>query len=227
MMTTKPKTMPPALARTLTAIRDRAARMEIDAKAERLEAERALKQLARGTRDVAESSATPVQFPKALPLAAKIEAMLRGPFAPLDIRALAAAVEEPVGRVVAHLKKLRSTACPTRAVDGHLGCPVGDGAPDAKQIYNLGAEDDPRWIWVVGDETSPEELHLMVRKLLEHKPMTFPELRAATGARRGRLSGRLVQMGRDREPLADISGGGGRKALWHLEPSRRKRSTNR
>ncbi len=217
MMTTKPKNVSPALARTLTAIRDRAARIEAEAKAERLEAERAIKQLARGTREV-EPPAPPVltvPLPKTLGLAEKIEAMLRGPFAPLDIRALAAAVEEPVARVLAHLKKLRSMACPTRS---------REDADEARQIFNLGTDDDPRWIWVVGDETSPEDLHEMVRKLLSYKPLTFAELFLATGARRGRLSGRLVQFQRDEELLVDLNKNKeGRKALWSLGSAKRRR----
>lgn len=218
MMTTH-KT-PRALSKTLTAIRDRAARMEADARAERIEADRAIRQLARGTREVAPVGdvAASVARAGALTLAEKIEAVLRGPFAPLDIRAIAAAVDEPAARVAAHLKKLRAMLCPTRSLDD---------AADARQIYNLGSDDDPRWIWVVGDETSPEDLSNVVRKMLGLKPMTFAELTLATGARRGRLSGRLVQFGRDREHLENVEEPEVRPARWYMPASPTKRGRSR
>jgi len=90
------------------------------------------------------------------------------------------------------MKKLRNTPCPTRS---------REDADEAKQVYNLGTEDDPRWIWVIGDETPPEDLSVVVRKMISYRPLTFSQLTVATGARRGRLSGRLVQMQRDGEPL--------------------------
>lgn len=209
-----------SLEETLVALRDRAVETEIAARAERVEAERALK-LARGTGDVHEKAAAAVRHARGAPapsLAEKIEAVLRGPFAPLDLRAIAAAVQEPAGRVGAHLKKLREMPCPTRS---------RDDANDARQVYNLGTADDPRWIWVVGDETTPEELHAVVKKLVSSRPsgITFAELTAATGARRGRLSGRLVQLQRDGEPIRNV-GSDERTYRWFLAPKRKRRSTN-
>lgn len=215
MMTTSPKTQTPNLTKTLSAIVERAKKIEADAKAERLEAQRALR-IARGTGDVREqaeaavAASTIAKIATKLSLADKIEAVLRGPFAPLGIRELAAAVEAPVGRVLNELKRLRTTACPTRSKED---------AAEAKQIYNLGTEDDPRWIWVLGDETSPEELSAMVRKMISYRPLTFSQLTLATGARRGRLSGRLVQMQRDGEALdKDINLPNSRTYRWFISP---------
>lgn len=211
MMTTTPKTTTPDLRSMLASIAERARREEAEARAQRLEAERALR-FARGTRDVtkqAEAARTPQTIGE------KIEAVLRGPFAPHNIREIATSIGESTSRVQTCLKKLRNTPCPTRS---------RDDAPDAKQIYNLGSNDDPFWIWVIGDETSAEELHEMVRKLITYKPMTFAELTLATGARRGRLSGRLVQMQRDGEKLVDARKDKSERSPyeWHLRSRKRR-----
>ncbi len=219
-----------SLEQALTAIRDRAAHMEAEAKAERLEAERALK-LARGTSDVHEKAANAVRIARVTPartkaptvaprkratiaprvepsLAEKVEAILRGPFAPLDLRAIASAANEPATRVLALLKKLRSTPAANRAPD-----------TDAKQVYNLGTEDEPRWIWAVGDDTSADELYETIRKLISIRPMTFAEIKAATGARGNRISGRLVRLQRAL-PVFNV-GGDEQTFRWYLAPKRK------
>lgn len=213
MMPTTPKTTTPDMRPFLISIAERARKIEDDARAERLEAERGLRVLAKGTRDVTKQAAAATDTPQTI--GEKIEAVLRGPFAPHNIREIAAAIKEPASRVQSCLKKLRNAPCPTRS---------RDDAPDAKQIYNLGTDDDPFWIWVLGDETSPEELHEMVRKIISYRPMTFAELTLATGARRGRLSGRLVQMQRDGEKLVDKSKPeDGRIYRWFLQGGKKRR----
>lgn len=224
MMTTTPKTPSAQLEKTLVAIADRARKVEAnatatarEARAERLEAERALK-LARGTGDVHVAAAAATRAarvtPAEAPLATRLEAILRGPFAPLELRAIASAAGEPAARVLEQLKRWRKMPCPTRSTDD---------APDAKQVYNMGSEDVPSWIWVIGDEAPAEELREMVRRLISIKPMTFAELTLATGARRGRLSGQLVQLQRDGAPLdTGINPPGARSYRWFLRPSKKR-----
>lgn len=222
MMTSPPKTSANALQKTLTTIVERSRKIEEnataaarEARAERLEAERALK-LARGTGDVriaAEAATRAARVtPAAAPLSERLEAILRGPFAPLELRALASAAGEPAVRVLEQLKRWRKMSCPTRSTDD---------AADAKQVYNMGTEDNPSWIWVIGDATPAEELRDMVKRLLRLKPMTFAELTLATGARRGRLSGQLVQLQRDGEKLEDLSEPGSRTYRWFLRSKKR------
>lgn len=162
--------------------------------------ERALR-LARGTRD----GLVPMTDTRA-----KVERALRD-HAPRTLREIAAATHEPAGRVADVLRKMRGERCPTRS---------RDDAPEARQIYNAGTPDEPRWFWVIGDETSPEDLTTAVRRLIGPGPharaMTFSELTLATGARRGRLSGRLVQMQRDGEPLENV-GDSERIYRWRLK----------
>lgn len=206
--------MTDVLKSTLTAIRDRAALLEREARAERLESERAIRQLARGTGSFAPQARAAVESVQAEDLAAKLERVLRGPLAPLTVPQLASAVGAPAARVLALLKRFRATKCPTRSLDD---------ASDARQIYNVGEPEDPRWIWVVGDGDAPaetEELGNMVRKLLTLKAMTFAELTLATGARRGRLSGRIVQLQREGENIGNV-GDDPRVYVWKLTPTRR------
>ncbi len=219
--TPAPKTPAAQLEKTLIAIADRARKLEAnataaarDARAERLEAERALK-LARGTGDVHVAAAAATRAarvtPAEAPLAERLEAILRGPFAPLELRAIATAAGEPAAKILDQLKRWRKMPCPTRS---------RDDAADAKQVYNMGSEDAPSWIWVIGDEAPAEELREMVKRLLRLKPMTFAELTLATGARRGRLSGQLVQLQRDGEKLEDLSETGSRVYRWFLRSKR-------
>lgn len=216
MMTSTPKTTVAQLQKTLVSIVERSRKLEAEARAERLEAERALK-LARGTGDVrvaAEAAARAARVtPATAPLAERLEAILRGPFAPLELRAIASAAAEPAARVLEQLKRWRKMPCPTRSTDD---------APDAKQVYNMGTEDNPSWIWVIGDEAPADELRDMVKRLIRLKPMTFAELTLATGARRGRLSGQLVQLQRDGEKLEDLSERGSRTYRWFLRSGKKR-----
>lgn len=146
------------------------------------------RKLARGTRDIkpATKIAAPVQpkpEPKddaaaprvggglSLDLGARVEAALR--VHPHSLEELARELKEPVGRISTALKPLR------------------------KHLYNVGTEHAPAWFWIVGDEASASEINQAVLTLVKFKPMRFPELLAATGARQGRVSGAIVAMQRD------------------------------
>ena len=61
-------------------------------------------------------------------------------------------------------------------------------------IHNLGTPKRPLWCWRIGDETSTKELTDYIRQLISVRPMTLAELEDATGARRNRISGQLVDL---------------------------------
>lgn len=148
-----------------------AARLE----ALRKEAAKLEKQLARGTGDVTEE-ARKVTAPRvgghlSMDLPQRIEAALRAK--PRSIEELARELHETPGRITATMKPMR------------------------KHLYNAGTEDAPAWFWIVGDGASASEINAAVEALVKFKPMRFPELLAATGARQGRVSGAIVAMQRD------------------------------
>lgn len=139
-------------------------------------------------------------------LATKIEIALRGPDAPMSLVELARKLAVPAGRVQRVLTHLRDTPCPTRSVAY---------APDARQIYNHGTSDDPRWAWVIGDLVEAPVLTDAIEAMLRRRPYTFAELLAATGARRGRISGATVEFARSDLPIWTV-GGSDRKYRWFI-----------
>ncbi len=72
------------------------------------------------------------------------------------------------------------------------------------RIINLGNDARPRWAWLVGDETSFEELKRTIVKFIADRPMYLQDLLHATGARRNRVSGVLSKMHRDGEPVLNL-----------------------
>lgn len=154
----------------------------------------------RAARD-AEAAARAVLVPRArgtrddvfADLASRIEYVLRGPDAPITLVGLAKELRESAGRVGDELKKLAR----------------------AGRVFNVGSDVDPRWIWIVGDDATTEDLAAAVERMIRDRPMTFGELTAATGARRGRLSGVIVQMQRDGKKLRNV-GGTERSFRWFL-----------
>lgn len=196
--TTLEATLTEAIARTVQ-MESSAAKIEADARVEREQLERALK-LARGTGDVqteAAAAVATIAAPKSL--AEKIEAVLRGPDAPLTFGALCKAVGSTAGRCSTCMRELRK----------------------ANKVYNLGTEDHPRWIWIVGDETSTPDLNAHVARLVTLLPMTFSQLMAATGARRGRVSGAIVQLQRNPETRRRLQNlGDSRVFVWFLPTKR-------
>lgn len=181
----------------------RSAELEVEARKEREDLERALK-LARGTGDVREQAAAAVAMVKGngkgkVTLQTQIEQALRGEHAPMSMTALAKEIGVGVGKVAACMRELKRKGC----------------------VYNLGTEDHPCWIWVVGDKTATRELNDHVARLITYTPMTFAQLLAATGARRGRVSGALVEVQKTRSDWKNL--GDDRTYRWFLPPVKRGR----
>lgn len=106
---------------------------------------------------------------------------------------LVAVVDEPAGRIVRALNKMRK----------------------AERLFNLGTDDRPRWHYVIGDDATTAELRESVERLLTERPMTLNELIAATGCRANRISGVIVQFDRDMgKPVLNL--GNGKRALWFM-----------
>lgn len=178
----------------LQTARDRAALIEEQARAERLEIDRALK-LARGTGDYREQAAAAIaqttEQREPRTLTEKIERALRAH--DMTFEQLVKDVGEPSGRVQAVMSKLRA----------------------AEKVYNIGTGDRPRWLWVIGDETEPAELRAVVMRLIRKRSWLFSELLAATGARRGRVSGVIVDLQRTGANI--VNEGTERLAKWRLK----------
>lgn len=166
--------------------------------AERLATVRAM--IARGTGDVTQAAAAaraaaaltpPVVAP---PLAERLESALRSGIWSLD--ELAQRVRAPANTIAAHLKRWRV----------------------ARQIYNVGSEDQPRWIWIVGDppDGQPAALYSMIEQLIAFRPFEFAELAAATGARRGKISGAIVDLQKRFGRGAVLNLGTQARARWFL-----------
>lgn len=100
-----------------------------------------------------------------------IEAILRQ--RPRTLVELAKDIGEPAGRVSNALRPMK------------------------KLLFNAGTADTPAWFVIPGDAASTETINNAVRALIAYRPMYFPELLAATGARQGRVSGAIVAMQRD------------------------------
>lgn len=182
--------------------RQAAALERVTARAEELE-----QRLARGTADhtadllTAEWSPIPTKVtpakraptPPPAPardLRAELEAALRA--RPSSLTELARTLHVPVNHVVIALRGLRK----------------------AGRVYNVGTAEAPRWTWVVGDDGPMPELAATVEALIRDRPMTFAELLAATGARRGRVSGVIVAL--QRGGAAIENRGDPRRARWFL-----------
>lgn len=155
---------------------------------------------ARGTGDhTADAAAATV-----IALSSRIEERLRA--APHTLDELVAALDVPAGRVSTTLREYKRKG----------------------KIYNVGTEDRPSWVWIVGDECEPAQLRAAVTMLLRERPFAFSELMVATGARRGRVSGVIVAMQREGKPPLYI--GDEHKGRWFLppvKPRKRTRGTKR
>jgi hypothetical protein len=129
---------------------------------------------ARGTADVTKAAKTAgvrVGGDLSLPLETRIEATLR--VKPHNTEELARELHESAGKVSAALRTLKP------------------------HLYNAGTEHAPAWFWIVGDDAPTGQVNAAIEALVRFKPMRFPELLAATGARNGRVSGGIVAMQRD------------------------------
>lgn len=145
--------------------------------------------LARGTDDVTEQARAAAATP---PLADRIESALRAGLWSLDD--LCREVRAPAGPVAKILKR----------------------AKEARQVYNVGAEDRPVWTWVIGDVADTQVLYAHVARLIEYRPFELAELQLATGARRGRVSGAIVSFQHGGRKVLNL--GTQKHARWMLLP---------
>lgn len=93
----------------------------------------------------------------------------------------------------------------------------------AGRAYNLGSVERPRYVWVLGDETSTTELIDAVRRCIRERPLELSELETATDARRNRLSGAIVRLQAFEEPIMNL--GTQHRARWFLAAKRMKQLT--
>ena len=87
----------------------------------------------------------------------------------------------------------------------------------SRQIYNLGAEDRPRYVRVVGDETDTPTLAAAVEAIIRERPTTLQEIVDATRANRNRISGILAKMTKRAEDPA-VNFGSDARAKWFIAP---------
>lgn len=116
-------------------------------------------------------------------------ATLEHPMCPMTFDEIVASVEAPAGPVSKVMKRLQAE---------------GD-------VYNLGTDDRPQWIWVVGDNIPTDQLLLLVPYMLSFKPMGSAEMVQATKVNRNRISNAITQV---RSRLVNY--GTDRRALWFL-----------
>jgi hypothetical protein len=86
----------------------------------------------------------------------------------------------------------------------------------ARKVYHMHGDS---WVRVLGDKTTTSELMEFVEQCISVAPMTFRELKQATGARPGRVSGVLIRLKHrlDEEgPRAINDGGTPRRARWTI-----------
>ena len=74
------------------------------------------------------------------------------------------------------------------------------------KVFNMGFDDDQRWVWRVGDDAPGPVLRAAIRQLITERPMTLRDLCNATGARRQKVSGHMIEIQRSDE-VVDLSGG--------------------
>lgn len=118
---------------------------------------------------------------------------------------------------------LRHRVATAAEIATEVGLPVGvisaelAAAKKRGRVVDLGVG----WSWVVGDEGPTAELNDLVVRLVSARPMTFPELIAATGAREKRVSGAIVRIQRDDKLSRRFENQGtGSRARWYLRPGR-------
>lgn len=190
-----------ALDSAITELTDRAARAAEHLARLDAQIEQSTRRMARGSMDVSADAAeaariveskapAPVTLTAPLTTEERLEAALRGKIATLTD--LGKSLRLPMKTLAGALEKLRK----------------------AGRAANIGSEIEPRWTLIVGDECSADELRVAVSLLISDRPMTFKELLAWTGARRGRISGQIVDLQRTGRPVVNM--GTERRARWFL-----------
>lgn len=71
----------------------------------------------------------------------------------------------------------------------------------------------PHW---VGDEGPTEQLMIVVKDMLEERPLRFQEILDATGARDNRIKGVIMRLQREGVRVVDVSPPHSGKALWFI-----------
>jgi hypothetical protein len=194
----------------ITRLRDRAAQREAEAHADKIEAERLLK-LARSSADLraparqARATSAKAESRKSIPLEQRVTDVLTGPDAPMSTLDLAGYLEIQQSKLTPVLKALQSNA---RAFDVS---PVGARAP--------------LWLGVIGDTATTPELYALIYRLLQIRPWAFSELMQVTGARRGRVSGAIVELQKGHGPAGYELVNAGTETAYrhHLVPKRPRR----
>lgn len=159
--------------------------------------------LARGTGDVTDAAAAAIRVATALtppavspmpPLPERIETELRARF--LSLKELCHRVRAPAGPVSAFLKRAKAQ----------------------RLVYNVGSEEQPVYTWVIGDDAPTTELYPLVERLIARRPFEHAELMSATGARRGRVSGAIVDIAKrhGRDAVRNV-GGTRARHRWFLD----------
>lgn len=84
-------------------------------------------------------------------------------------------------------------------------------------VADVGTPQLPRYVWVIGDNHATPELRDAVEKLVRMRPITFAEIVTAVGANPNRIKGVLTDLQkRDQDPLRNF--GTKNRALWFIPP---------
>jgi len=158
---------------------------------------------ARGTGDVTEAAAQAAQAAHAALAAAARPA--NEPTQSLDER-VEAALRQGIWSLADLCAAVRAPANPVNAVLKR--------ARGQRKVFNVGTEDRPRWTWIIGDDTETQAVYAQVARLIAERPFEFAELLAATGARRGRVSGAIVDL--QKKGRRVINRGTANRAQWFL-----------
>jgi hypothetical protein len=192
------------LERQLAAIEQRA-QQQAEKMRQEIEAARArVRVLARGTGDVTEAAAA----------AARVAAG--------EVRAAAEAQPDMYVRIENALRRgprtMDELVMDTGLAAGKVSA-ILRGMKQGSKVYNLGSEDRPRWIWVIGDNTPTSELSEIVERLITLRPMERAEIVEATGANPNRINGVLHRLQVAGKPVVNL--GSMSRARWFMGLAKR------
>lgn len=142
---------------------------------------------------------------KQVPLVERVLDALVGPDAPMSTEDLASYLETDQKKVAKEVASL----------------------VEESKVFNVAPVGirEELWIGVVGDATPTPELNAHVFRLLMLRPFAFSELMQVTGARRGRVSGAIVELQKGHGPKGyELRNVGSATAFrWHLVPTAARR----
>lgn len=84
-----------------------------------------------------------------------------------------------------------------------------------RKVFNIGFDDDQRWVWRVGDDVDGPVLRAAIKHLIAVRPMTLRDLVNATGTRREKVSGHMIEIQRAHDVI-DLSGGDTHAKIYFL-----------